>query len=411
MSPRDQAISNPADRVVSAADTSERERLLAEAFDTFNRLSEDLAHSYRGLEQRVEQLSRELAAARSERLEQLAEKERLANRLGRLLELLPGAVIVTGEGGVVREANPAAYEFLGEPLVGEPWEAVAERFISDGAGAGEVRLADGRRLNASIRALESEPGDVLLLQDVTHTRVLQEQLDQHRRLAAMGEMVAGLAHQIRTPLSSVLLYLSHLEARRTDEEQRQRVLGKIRNQVQYLERMVTDMLQFARGGANNLTPLTLATIVGDFEEMIRLPLVEHSAFLEIAWADEVSARCCLGQRETLVGALLNLASNALQAAQPGVHLHLTVRRTDDAHIALTLTDDGPGVPSEIAERIFEPFYTTHHQGTGLGLAVVRAVMHSHGGEVTLDRIGGPGGVFTLHLPLVDCESTGPDRGA
>lgn len=411
MNPTDQAISGQATDGEPSAQASERERLLAEAFDAFNRLSEDLAFSYRGLEQRVEQLSRELAAARSERLVQLAEKERLANRLGRLLELLPGAVIVTGEDGMVREANPAAHEFLGEPLIGQRWPEVAMRFVSGPAGAGEVRLDDGRRLNVSVRSLGSEPGDILLLQDVTDTRTLQEQLDHHRRLAAMGEMVAGLAHQIRTPLSSVLLYLAHLEPRRIEEEQRLRVVGKIRAQVQHLERMVNDMLQFARGGANNLTPLTLGAIVDEFREMVNLPLAEHGGTLAIDWEAGLADRCCMGQREGLVGALLNLASNAMQSADRGVHLDLRIWQPRGEHVAMTMRDSGPGVPQAIADRIFEPFYTTHHQGTGLGLAVVRAIMEAHGGEVTLDRSGQPGGAFTLHLPLVPCDATDNDNGA
>ncbi|OBS09828.1 sensor histidine kinase [Acidihalobacter prosperus] len=411
MNPTDQAISGQATDGEPSAQASERERLLAEAFDAFNRLSEDLAFSYRGLEQRVEQLSRELAAARSERLVQLAEKERLANRLGRLLELLPGAVIVTGEDGMVREANPAAHEFLGEPLIGQRWPEVAMRFVSGPAGAGEVRLDDGRRLNVSVRSLGSEPGDILLLQDVTDTRTLQEQLDHHRRLAAMGEMVAGLAHQIRTPLSSVLLYLAHLEPRRIEEEQRLRVVGKIRAQVQHLERMVNDMLQFARGGANNLTPLTLGAIVDEFREMVNLPLAEHGGTLAIDWEAGLADRCCMGQREGLVGALLNLASNAMQSADRGVHLDLRIWQPRGEHVAMTMRDSGPGVPQAIADRIFEPFYTTHHQGTGLGLAVVRAILEAHGGEVTLDRSGQPGGAFTLHLPLVPCDATDNDNGA
>lgn len=411
MNPTDQATPRQAIEAAQAGDASERERLLAEAFNAFNRLSEDLAFSYRGLEQRVEQLSQELAAARSERLVQLAEKERLANRLGRLLELLPGAVIVTGEDGIVREANPAAHEFLGEPLIGARWSVVATRFVSGSPAAGEVRLDGGRRLSISIRSLGSEPGDILLLQDVTDTRELQEQLDHHRRLAAMGEMVAGLAHQIRTPLSSVLLYLSHLEPKRIDETQRLRVVGKIRKQVQHLERMVNDMLQFARGGANNLTPLALGGIVSEFEEMVRLPLADRAGTLAIEWDADLASRCCVGQREGLVGALLNLASNAMQAAAPGVHLNLRIWQPRTGRVALCMSDDGPGVPDKIAERIFEPFYTTHHQGTGLGLAVVRAIMEAHGGEVSLDRKGQPGGAFTLHLPLAPCGTTENDNGA
>ncbi|WP_455385053.1 sensor histidine kinase [Acidihalobacter prosperus] len=378
-----------------------RERALAEAFAAFNKLSEDLAKSYRELELRVEQLSGELAAARSERLVQLAEKERLANRLSQLLEALPGAVIVTDAGGVVREANPAALEFMGEPLLGRRWiDVAAQRFTGGVAERGEVHLTDGRRLSLTARALGSEPGEILLLQDVTEARTLQEQLDRHRRLAAMGEMVAGLAHQIRTPLSSVLLYLSHLEGKRLDDQQRERVVERIRGRVRHLEGMVGDMLQFARGGTAELVPCRLETLIAEFRDLAAVPLAEHSASLEISWEDEALYEAVVPcQRAPLCGALLNLVTNALRAGGQGTRLLLQVWRPTQDSIGLSLEDSGPGIDAEIAERIFEPFFTTDTQGTGLGLPVVRAVMEAHDGEVLLEAPQKLGGArFSLRLP-------------
>lgn len=384
--------------------TDARERALAEAFSAFNRLSEDLAKSYRELELRVEQLSAELAAARSERLVQLAEKERLANRLSQLLDALPGAVIVTDADGVVREANPAAVEFLGTPLLGEGWADVVDaRLVGGSVPGGEVRLESGRRLSLTARALGSEPGEILLLQDVTEERALQEQLERHQRLASMGEMAAGLAHQIRTPLSSALLYLSHLERPRLDEAQRARVLERIRGRIRHLEGMVSDMLQFARGGAGELMPCRLGSLVEEFEELAAVPLAEHSAVMRVEWSDDALQEATLmGQRAPLAGALLNLADNALRAGGGGSELWLLVWRPAAGGFALSLEDDGPGIDTTVAERLFEPFFTTDTQGTGLGLPVVRAVMEAHGGEVVFEpakRLGGAR--FTLQFPAVE----------
>jgi two-component system sensor histidine kinase FlrB len=393
--------STPSQSPPSENSADARERALADAFAAFNKLSEDLAKSYRELELRVEQLSEELAAARSERLVQLAEKERLANRLSQLLEALPGAVIVTDAEGVVHEANPAALEFMGKPLLGERWVDVAKtRFVGGVAEGGEVRLTDGRRLSFTARALGSEPGQILLLQDVTEARTLQEQLDRHRRLAAMGEMVAGLAHQIRTPLSSVLLYLSHLERKRLDDRQRERVVERIRGRVLHLEGMVGDMLQFARGGTAELVPCRLDALVSEFEELVAVSLAERAASLEVSWESEelreASVSC---QRAPLAGALLNLATNALRAGGQDVRLWLQIWRPRPDSIALSLEDSGPGIDAEIAERIFEPFFTTDTQGTGLGLPVVRAVMDAHGGEVVLEPPSKLRGArFSLRLP-------------
>ncbi|APZ43000.1 sensor histidine kinase [Acidihalobacter ferrooxydans] len=378
-----------------------RERALAEAFDAFNRLSADLARSYRELEQRVEQLSEELAAARSERLIQLAEKERLANRLSQLLEALPGAVVVTDARNIVREANPAALEFFGLPLLGTSWNAVMQSHFAEGdADSGEVKLIDGRRLSLTRRSLAPEPGQIWLLQDVTETRALQTQLDRHQRLAAMGEMVAGLAHQIRTPLASVLLYLSHLEQKKLEPEPRERILGRIRGRVLYLENMIGDMLQFARGGEAERAQCALATLIAEFEDMLAVPLRDAGATLVIAWADPALRQATVAcQRSALVGAMLNLATNAISAGGPGVALRLGIAMPTPQSLRLSLEDDGPGIDPAIAERIFEPFFTTSTQGTGLGLPVVRAVMDAHAGEVRVEPARHlTGARFTLELP-------------
>src|SRR5699024_8827775 len=171
-----------------------------------------------------ERLSRELAAARDQRLIELAEKERLANRLSHLLAALPAGVIVLDAQGVVQTANPAAAELLGSPLEGIAWPAVYGRAVAGAGGAdSELELNGGRRVTLSSCDLGGEPGRILVLQDVTEARALQALADRRRRLSAMGEMAASLAHQIRTPLASALLYVGHLGARNLGNADRERI--------------------------------------------------------------------------------------------------------------------------------------------------------------------------------------------
>ena len=185
-----------------------RSQDLHEAFHVFSQISERLTESYRGLEERVAVLTKELAAARSERLQQLAEKEQLANRLRQLLDAIPGAIVVLDGNDIIQDYNPGAVELLGEPMLGEKWADVAKKSITGMSSDGYyATLSDGRQVGISSRALGTEPGRILLLKDDTETRRLQEMLSRHQRLSAMGEMVARLAHQIRTPLSSALLYV------------------------------------------------------------------------------------------------------------------------------------------------------------------------------------------------------------
>nr|BFE90467.1 hypothetical protein GCM10020185_10030 [Pseudomonas brassicacearum subsp. brassicacearum] len=237
---------------------------LEQAFSLFNQMSSQLTDSYSLLEARVTELKGELAVVSAQRMQELAEKERLANRLQNLLDLLPGGVIVIDAHGRVREANPAACELLGLPLEGELWRHVIARCFAPREDDGhEVSLKDGRRLSISTRSLDAEPGQLVLLNDLTETRHLQDQLARHERLSSLGRMVASLAHQIRTPLSAALLYASHLTEQQLPMETQQRFAGRLKERLHELEHQVRDMLVFARGElplTDRVTPQGLAAI-------------------------------------------------------------------------------------------------------------------------------------------------------
>ncbi|WP_368665597.1 histidine kinase dimerization/phospho-acceptor domain-containing protein, partial [Arthrobacter sp. GMC3] len=139
-------------------------------------------------------------------------------------------------------------ELLGEPLVGHPWREVIARCFAPRRDDGhEISLRNGRRLSIATRSLAGEPGQLVLLTDLTETRRLQDQLARHERLSSLGRMVASLAHQIRTPLSTALLYASHLEQGGLSEQQQQRFAGSLKARLHELEHQVRDMLIFARG--------------------------------------------------------------------------------------------------------------------------------------------------------------------
>ncbi len=379
-----------------------RSQDLEDAFNVFSQVSERLAESYRLLEDRVAVLTDELAAARHERLEQLAEKERLANRLQLLLETLPGGVVVLDGQGLVQECNPVAVSLLNEPLLGENWSKVSVRAFAAGAqGLYETTLKDGRQLSISSCELAAEPGRILLFQDVTETRQLQDLLSRHQRLSAMGEMVARLAHQIRTPLSSAMLYVSMLHKAPAEQTDRVHCAGKVLSRLRELERMVNDMLVFARGGEFAAQPIALSALLDDLRQALELPLQQGRGQLEIV--DRAPGATIDGVPEVLVGALLNLTTNAMQAAGADIRLLIETRRAVDGGIEVRVTDNGPGIPRDLHEKIFEPFFTTRRSGTGLGLAVVRAVMEGHRGTVNLESTEGCGASFILKFPVPNTE--------
>jgi len=354
---------------------------LQSAFEAFNRISAQLTSSYQALERKVATLTEELARARSEKLEQLAEKERLAYRLQRLLEALPGGVLVLDREGVIREANPGAHELLGDALLGQSWEAVATRaFVS---GSQELQLHDGRWLSLSSRSLGEGEGRIVLLTDVTEPRRLQEMLNHNRRLAALGEMSASLAHQIRTPLASVLLYLSQLDRASLDPERRSQFVARSRERLQHLERMLNNMLAYARGDQAQQEPLDPADLVRQFEQTIQPELQSRGGRLHVHI--HCAGKVLAGNRDALLGALVNLGMNAIQASEEEPWLELAVE-CDGQYLLFSLSDNGSGIPEDLVERIFEPFFTTRPNGTGLGLAVVKAVVEGHGGELYFEAL-------------------------
>lgn len=377
----------------------------------FTAASERLATSYRDLESRVDQLSEEVAALTRERLQQLTEKERLANRLERMLEVLPAGVVVLDGAGYVEQCNPAAVDLLGEPLQGVLWRDVIRRAFAPRLDDGhEVSLKDGRRVSISTQPLGTESlgiesggiesgqsvGQIVLLKDVTETRLLQERLGHYQRLSDLGEMAATLAHQIRTPLAAALLYASHLARGDLCELDQRRFAEKVLSRLRHLESLIRDTLLLARGGSMDRDILTVGELFRDVQQALETQLRAADSTLElIDGASQVRLR---GNRAMLLAALQNLATNALQACGEGAHLRLLSQEVGTDAVDLALVDDGPGIPAELQDRVFQPFFTTRAQGTGLGLAIVRAIAQAHQGAVWVDSQPGKGCIFTLRLP-------------
>ncbi|KPX28275.1 sensor histidine kinase [Pseudomonas ficuserectae] len=374
---------------------------LEQAFSLFNQMSAQLTDSYGLLEARVTELKGELAHAGAQRLQELAEKERLANRLQNLLDLLPGGVIVIDGMGVVREANPAAIDLLGQPLLGMLWRHVISRCFAPREDDGhEVSLKDGRRLSIATRSLDAEPGQLVLLNDLTETRHLQEQLARHERLSSLGRMVASLAHQIRTPLSAAMIYASHLTEQELPVETQQRFAERLKDRLHELEHQVRDMLVFARGElplTDRLTPVALF-------QALQNAAVTHVQGVPVRWQCDSIEGELLCNRDTLVGSLLNLIENAVQASAGRTLLKVHVYSRGNV-LRICFSDNGSGMDKAALARIGEPFFTTKTTGTGLGLAVVTAVSRAHqGGVHYLSRVG-RGTCAIVSLPLIPASGS------
>ena len=365
------------------------------ALELFNRMSRQITDSYRTLESRVNQLSGELNQESLQRQQELEEKEQLADRLSTLLNALPAGVVVLDSQGVVTQTNPAAIALLGEPLDGARWVDVIHRCFAPRRDDGhEVSLKDGRRVSIEIRTMENQPGQLILLTNLTETRHLQAQLAHAQRLSAMGKMVASLAHQIRTPLSAAILYGGHLSQEDLDEEMRQRCASRLMSRLTHLEQQVRDMLIFARGETRLAEELAAGKLVSALASAVEG--LKPAPGAEVCLQNELSSDCRLMcNRDALVGACTNLVNNSLEAGATSV----AVRVTEDAgELVIRVQDNGPGFEPSDAARLTEAFFTTKSHGTGLGLAVVQAVIKAHQGRFSIESPEQGGAIATLRLP-------------
>jgi len=221
---------------------------------------------------------------------------------------------------------------------------------------------------------------------------LQELLAQQKQLSAMGEMVASLAHQVRTPLATAILYASQMSKPTLDDSKRQQFSQKILERLHYLERQVNDMLIYAKQGRLAMESVSLNGLLHHLQDGMEL-FTGHFSIDNLVSHDQL-----LGNADALRGALMNLLNNAVEAGAKSIQL--SVMQPDADSIRICVADNGPGIAPAQQLRLFEPFFTTKSQGTGLGLAVVDSVIRAHNGHISCQSTVGQGTVFTITLPCM-----------
>lgn len=373
---------------------------LQQAFALFNEVSEQLTIAYADLQAKAEGLTQELAVANGALRQQYEEKEALSQRLSQLLEALPGGVVVLDADGNIEEGNPAARKLLGDHLIGVPWKDIQQHTLEPTLTPGEWTLSHGkRRVSISRSARENTGGVIMLLQDITEAHAMEAQLQRHKRLSAMGEMAAALAHQLRTPLATALLYTSNLRDAALPDDERTRFADKALGRMRHLEALIKDMLVFVRGGKGAQDELSATALVAEVQQVMEPQMAQHGIQFEVR--DQCGDAKITGSHEAVTGALTNLLANAMQAcsADSG-KVTLSAVFEPAQQVVFRVKDNGRGIPSDILERLFEPFFTTRTEGTGLGLAIVREVAQIHGGDVTVKSKVGEGSEFCFRLPCV-----------
>ena len=381
---------------------------LTRAFADFSRHSVSMESAFHALKERVEQVDADLHRANCRLAASLARSRRDRRTLHNLLANLSCGVAILADDGSVRFTNDAARRLArieGEPAAGRRLPGVLGRTVetltagmSGGATTGRhtVTLAGGRGRDRIIEIMVSRTGDELLvlLDDATSRRQLEDKHARATRLEAMGRMAAEVAHEVRNPLGSVELFAGLLAEEVKDDAAQTEMAQMILIGTRSIAAVVGNMLSFARSFP---APRAVVDLGGVAKDAVRLASA-------VARARGIDLRALTRQAPPLVGdaellqqIILNLVQNAVDACETGGRVRVRVFAARGG-VALSVTDTGCGIADEDIDRIFDPFYTARPGGTGLGLAVVHRQVEHHGGRIDVRSRPGRGSRFLVIFP-------------
>ena len=298
----------------------------------------------------------------------------------------------------VLRADTGARGYLGLPLLVHE-RTIGAVIIMEPRGPRRFTPAEVERAAAIANQLAVAVENARLYEDLrlsyAELERAQHRLIQRERLAALGELSAVVAHEVRNPLGVIFNSLGSLRRLVRPTGDAKLLLDIVGEEADRLNRIVGDLLDFARPSTPDLRPERLEQVV---EEAVGAALVPKPADVEIARDHDPALPPVIMDARLVRQAVLNIAVNAVQAMPRGGRLTLRTRRSGDA-VVLEIEDTGAGIPAEVSARIFEPFFTTKASGTGLGLAVVKRIVEGHGGTIAVRNQPGSGAVFSLSFPV------------
>lgn len=269
-------------------------------------------------------------------------------------------------------------------------------------------LATGleRHLQLGVSPLEGGSGAlVLVVQDVTERVTIEAEMREKDRLAALGMLAAGVAHEVNTPITGISSYAQMLLSETDESDPRYEILKKVERQTFRASRIVNSLLDFARDKSGEMVPVDIAQLLTEVAELLRERLVKRNVRLE--WTPPGAPQTVLGNDGELQQVFTNLVLNAIEAmaGQPGGVVRLEME-ADDRVVRAVVIDNGPGIPAAVVDRIFQPFFSTKigQGGTGLGLSVSHGIVRRHGGEIRVASQMGRGSRFEVEIPRLQSDA-------
>jgi two-component system sensor histidine kinase HydH len=266
----------------------------------------------------------------------------------------------------------------------------------------ECKLANGKIVPLEIGAssLKDENdiflGNVLLFKDLTEVRALRREVARSQRLASVGRLAAGVAHEIRNPLSSIKGFATYFKERYPDRPEDQRTADVMIQEVDRLNRVVGQLLEFARPISIEAKEISLEALLKDAVRLIEDQAAEKNISVKIHKNAQIDS--VWGDPDRINQILLNLFLNAIDAMENGGELYLEISTNNSGEICIAVSDTGSGISPQHISRIFDPYFTTKSTGTGLGLAIAHNIVEAMGGKIYVESQKNRGTTFTVTLP-------------
>lgn len=242
---------------------------------------------------------------------------------------------------------------------------------------------------------DKSSGAIIILHDLTEKMKMDEQLRRMSHLAALGHLAAGIAHEIRNPLTGISVSLEIIRDEIPMNEESSKLIERISDEIIRLEGIVNSLLDFARPSMPERKLADINIIIEEFAEIFEERLRKEGQMMVITKSDDNTNVYVDADRIKQV--LFNLCINAMEAGKPGSRIEIKTYRKDD-YIAVEIRDSGKGIPPFIRDQIFDPFFTTKQRGTGLGLSIAHSIIKEHGGWIDVESEEGKGSAFTIYLP-------------
>jgi len=277
----------------------------------------------------------------------------------------------------------------------------------------ECPLGDGRNAPLEVIAtrLQDDEGTffgyAILFRDLTEVQRLKREVERSRRLAAIGSLAAGVAHEIRNPLSSIKGFATYLRERYRDNPEDRRVADIMIQEVERLNRVIGQLLEFSRPLVMNRQETAVEPILRHTLKMIEGQAREKGVTFRTEFPTGTPVVSL--DSDKMIQVFLNLTLNALNAMEMGGILSVTLLRPDPRTIRVDVADTGTGIAKEQLTRIFDPYFTTKPSGTGLGLAIAQRIVEAHGGTINVVSELGKGTVFSVLLPCRETAAGHTDR--